>query len=269
MSYHATNDVMPYSSVARGARPGGGNALYPTTGAFWSAAYAPFNYKNGWPTSYKPDSVLTVEMGEKARFFDHKLTLNASAYYEDWKNPQLMAYPGDWAFNVSGNKATIEGADVDLKATLAEGLVFSAAVGYTHENVDPGSHWEISPSHVMPDVPLFNGSLSLAYRKQLSSEHVLTAEIDTAYVGSRYSLSFLYPYQSTASYAKLASYDLTNLRLGIESHHGWAVNAFVNNLANKHAALENMFQETEPSAAFSRVMSNQPRTIGINLSYKM
>ena len=30
-----------------------------------------------------------------------------------------------------------------------------------------------------------------------------------------------------------------------------------------------MFQETEPSAAFTRTMTNQPATMGINLTYKM
>ena len=269
LSYDFNNDMMVYANVSRGARPGGGNALYPTTGAFWSGAYAPFNYSNGWPTSYKPDSVISYEVGEKGRFFDHRLTLNASAYYENWKNPQLLAYPGDWAFNVNGDKATIEGADVDMKAILGGGFVLGAAVGYTHAKVAPGDHWEISPASVMPDVPLFNGNLSLTYQKHLADGYVFSAEVNNAYVDARYTLSFLYPYQSTGHYVKLPSYDLTNLRVGIESSRGWGVSAFINNLTNKHAALENMFQETEPSAAFGRIMTNQPLTAGINLSYKM
>jgi len=269
LSYDFDKDTMVYANVARGSRPGGGNALYPTTGAFWSGAYAPFNYTNGWPSTYKPDSVVSYEVGEKARFFDRRLTLNASAYYENWKNPQLLAYPGDWAFNVNGNKATIEGADVDMKAVLGGGFVLGAVVGYTHANVEPGDHWEISPGKVMPDVPLFNGNLSLTYQKHLNNGYIFTAEVDNAYVDSRYSLSFVYPDQSTGHYVKLPAYDLTNLRFGLESSHGWGVSAFVTNLTNKHAALENMFQETEPSAAFGRVMTNQPFTAGINLTYKM
>lgn len=269
LSYDFDHDMLVYANVARGARPGGGNAQYPTTGAFWSGAYAPFNYTNGWPSSYQPDSVWTYEVGEKARFFDHRLTLNASAYYENWRNPQLLAYPGDWAFNVNGSKATIVGADLDAKAVLGGGFVLGGALGYTHADVAPGDHWEITPAKVMPDVPLFNGNLSLTYHQPLSNGYSLTAEVDNAYVGARYSLSFVYPYQSTGHYAKLPSYDLTNLRVGIESSHGWGVSAFITNLTNKHAALENMFQETEPSAAFSRVMSNQPFTMGLNLTYKM
>jgi outer membrane receptor protein involved in Fe transport len=269
LSYDIGSSAMAYASVSRGARPGGGNAQYPTTGAFWSGAYAPFNYSNGWPSTYKPDSVWSYEVGAKARLLDHRLTVNASAWYENWKNPQLLAYPGDWAFNVNGDKANIAGADLDIKAVLGGGFTLNAATGYTHADVSPGAHWEISPANVMPDVPLFNGSLSLAYQKQLANGYTFSAEVNNAYVGARYSLSFLYPYQSTGHYAKLASYDLTNLRVGVESTHGWSVNAFINNLTNKHAALETMFQETEPSAAFGRVMTNQPLTAGVNLSYKL
>ncbi len=89
---------------------------------------------------------------------------------------------------------------------------------------------------------------------------------------SGYSLSFVYPYQSTGYFAKLPAYNLTNLtnlHFGLESPHGWRVSASVTNRTNKHAALENMFQETEPSAALSRVMTKQPLTMGFNLTDKM
>ena len=269
LSYDIDNDLMLYGSVSRGARPGGGNAQYPTTGAFWSGAYAPFNYTNGWPASYRSDTVWSYEVGEKARFFNRQLTVNASAYYANWKNPQLLAYPGDWAFNVNGDQATIAGADVSAKANLSHGFTLSGALGYTHVNVSPGAHWEITPTKVMPDVPLFNGNIDLSYRKALDNGYTFTAEVDSSYVGARYSLSFVYPYQATGHYARLPAYNLTNLHFGLESSRGWSVSAFVTNLTNKHAALENMFQETEPSAAFSRVMTNQPLTAGINLIYKM
>jgi outer membrane receptor protein involved in Fe transport len=260
---------MVFADVAKGFRPGGGNALYPTTGIFWGPAYAPLHFCCGWPPSYKPDDVWTYEAGEKAHLFDRRVTLDASIYYENWEHPQLLAYPGDWAFNINGEKAQIEGAEVRTKVILGGGFEFNATLGYTHDYVDPGLHWEILPAHVMPDVPLFNSDISLAYRRDLSNGDVLTAEADTGYVGSRYSLNFLLPYQSTGEYMKLAAYALTNLRVGLQSHNGWSAGLFVTNLFNKQAALENLFQETEPSAAFSRILTNQPRTVGLNLRYDL
>jgi outer membrane receptor protein involved in Fe transport len=269
LSYEFDPSLMVFADVAKGFRPGGGNALYPTTGIFWGPAYAPLHFCCGWPPSYKPDDVWTYEAGEKAHLFDRRVTLDASIYYENWEHPQLLAYPGDWAFNINGEKAQIEGAEVRTKVILGGGFEFNATLGYTHDYVDPGLHWEILPAHVMPDVPLFNSDISLAYRRDLSNGDVLTAEADTGYVGSRYSLNFLLPYQSTGEYMKLAAYALTNLRVGLQSHNGWSAGLFVTNLFNKQAALENLFQETEPSAAFSRILTNQPRTVGLNLRYDL
>jgi outer membrane receptor protein involved in Fe transport len=269
LSYKFSNEALVYGNVSRGARPAGGNALYPTTGAFWSAAYAPFNYTNGWPSTYRSDSVWTYEVGQKSSWFDRRLTLDVSAYYEDWRNPQLLAYPGDWAFNVNGNQARIAGVEFNARAVLGGGFVLGAAGGYTHAQVSPGDHWEITPARVLPDVPPFNGNVNLSYQRRLAEGYSFRAGIDSAYVGSRYSLTFLFPYQSTGQYAKLPAYTQTKLHAGIESSRGWGVNLFVNNLTNKHASLETMFQETEPSAAFGRIMSNQPLTAGINLTYRM
>jgi len=44
---------------------------------------------------------------------------------------------------------------------------------------------------------------------------------------------------------------------------------FANNLLNKRAELESLFQENLPSAAFNRIVTNQPRTVGVDLTYSL
>jgi outer membrane receptor protein involved in Fe transport len=66
----------------------------------------------------------------------------------------------------------------------------------------------------------------------------------------------------------LPAYDLTNIRAGIQSRDGWGAALFVNNLFNKHAQLESLFQEDLPSAAFNRIVTNQPLTAGVDLTYR-
>ena len=79
--------------------------------------FAPYKFDGGkWPSSYKPDSVWSYEIGEKARFFDRRLTLNVSAYYMDWSDIQLEALPGDWPVNLNGNSATIFGGEIEAIA---------------------------------------------------------------------------------------------------------------------------------------------------------
>jgi len=50
--------------------------------------------------AYGPDSVLSFELGEKARFDDRRFTLNADVYYIKWTNIQQVVsltcgYPYD------------------------------------------------------------------------------------------------------------------------------------------------------------------------------
>jgi outer membrane receptor protein involved in Fe transport len=121
---------------------------------------------------------------------------------------------------------------------------------------------------VLPDVAPVNGNLNLSYSTPILKKYTLTAEAETVYVGPRYSLEFLYGYSANGQYNQLPSYELTNLRVGIASQKGdWSASVFVNNVLNKQAYLEYLYAETQPSAAFNRVVSNQPLTGGVDLTY--
>jgi iron complex outermembrane recepter protein len=269
LSYEFDKDLMIFSTVAKGFRPGGGNARYPTTGPYWSAVFAPYNFSGGkWPSTYQPDSVWSYEIGEKARFLDRRLTVNASLFYEDWHNIQLEALPGDWALNINGNRATIYGGEIETRAILGDGFELAVSGSYTHAWVDPGPHWQITPTHKLSDVAPVTGSAVLSYSRQLTDKYTFTSRLENAYVSQRYSLAFPYGYSLNGTYIPLPAYDLTNIRAGVQSRDGWGAALFVNNAFNKHAQLESLFQEDLPSAAFNRIVTNQPLTAGVDLSYR-
>jgi outer membrane receptor protein involved in Fe transport len=268
LTYTFSPDLMAYGTVSSGFRPGGGNPLYPTTGAAWSSAFTQQNFTSGtWPKTYEPDRVVSYEIGEKSRLLDRRLTLNASIYYEDWRHIQLEAYPNDWALNINGNFASIYGADVDLVADLGGGFQFSLGAGYLSEWMDGGPHWVIQPLHKLPEVAPVNGTAALSYTKAFGDAYVFTARIENSYTGPRYSIFFNDPYEFVGNYEQLPSYDLINLRAGIKVHDAWSASLFVNNVTNKHAQLESMFTENEPQPSFTRIETNQPLTAGIDLSY--
>ena len=272
LTYTFNDDLNVYVTAAEGFRPGGGNAAYPTTGSVWSAAFAGMHYTGDkWPSTYNSDSVWSYEGGVKSRWLGRRLQVNASVYYEDWKHIQLLAYPVDWAFNINGNRATIYGGDVEVRALLGGGFEFGGSIGYLHDNLDGGPHWVIAPTNVLPDVAKVNGNLNLSYSTSVLKKYKFKAEVETVYVGPRYSLDFLYypGYQESGEYGSLPGYALTNFRVGIESEgKGWGVSLFVNNAFNKQASLEYLYGETQPSAAFNRVVNNQPLTGGADLTYR-
>jgi iron complex outermembrane receptor protein len=269
LSYEFDKDLMVYATAAKGFRPGGGNAKYPTTGPYWSAVYSTYGFTGGkWPSTYQPDSVWSYEIGEKARFYDRRLTVNASIYYENWDNIQLEAYPGDWALNINGNHATIYGGEIETRAILGGGFELSVSGGYTHTWLDPGPHWQIQPLNKLPEVAPVSVNVILGYSRELTAQYAFSSRLENSFIGQRYSLAFPYGYSLNGEYIPVAAYDLTNIRAGIQSRDGWGVALFVDNVFNKHAQLESLYQETLPSAAFNRIVTNQPLTGGVDLTYR-
>ena len=192
---------MVYTTVATGFRPGGGDAIYPTTGAAWGSAFQQAGYTTKWPTTYAPDRVISYELGEKARFFDRRLTVNASVYYEDWRNPQLEAYPNDWALNINGDSVSIYGADIDVLAELGAGFQLELSAGYLYEWLEGGPHWIITPIHKMPEVAPESGTLSVNYSKALGGSYTFTARLENSYTGPRYSIYFSNPYEFSGTWS--------------------------------------------------------------------
>jgi len=269
LSYTFSPDLMAYTTVSTGFRPGGGNAVYPTTGAAWGAAFQQQNYTSGkWPATYEPDRVLSYELGEKARLFDRRLTVNTSIYYEDWRHVQLEAYPNDWALNINGNYVSIYGADIDVLAELGAGFQFEFSAGYLNEWLNGGPHWVIQPIHKMPEVAPESGTVALNYSKPLSDSFTFTARLENSYTGPRYSIYFSNPYEFTGTYRQMPPYDLINIRMGVKFRDTWTAALFVNNVLNKHAQLESMFTENEPQPDFTRIVTNQPLTAGVDLSLR-
>jgi outer membrane receptor protein involved in Fe transport len=269
ISYDFTHDLKLYADVAKGFRPGGGNIKLPTTGAYWSQVFSAYGFSGTkWPSTYQSDSVWSYEIGEKARLFNDRLIVNSAVYFEDWSNIQLQAEPGDWEFQINGKSAKIYGGEIETRAVLGGGFQATASGGYTHTALDAGPHWQISPSDVLTDVPQLTANFGLSYARALTHTYQFTARVENSYVGPRYSLNFPYGYSANGKYSQLPSYDLTNVRAGIASDRGWSATLFVNNLFNKQAELEYMFAESLPAADFNRIMTNQPLTGGIDLTYR-
>ena len=270
LSYELSHDMMVYGNAASGFRPGGGNPIYPTSaGTTFGAAFIKMDFTGDkWPNSYEPDSVWSYEIGEKARFFDGRLTVNSSLYYERWQHIQLEAWPANWAENINGNHATILGGDIDTHARLGGGFELELAAGYLYEYLDGGPHWDIPPLHVLPEVAKVNGTAGLNYSTPLSDTYLFTARLENAYTGKRYTNTFPVPVQAYGEYQPMAAYDLTNIRAGIRSQRGWSTALFVNNAFNKHAQLETLWMEAIYSSANNRIVTNQPLTAGVDLSFQ-
>jgi iron complex outermembrane recepter protein len=280
LSYQPNKDLMIYATAAKGFRPGGVNQLLPTGNVglgplIESALQTKFNTTSqlSSPQTFTPDSVWNYELGEKAQFFDHRMTLNSDVYYEDWTNPQLLTDVIGFGYTVNGSAAHIYGAETELKVLLTQDLTFGANLSYDHATFlrDNAASGYLAGMSV-PDTPKVTSGQTLTYRHALTGETALVGVLENNYVGTRIDVPYglglsIYGGGTQAALVHLAAYDLTNLRLGIDRD---TLNVFVfaNNVLNKRVLLDPQPQLDIALTTFQRYTVNQPLTVGVDVNYK-
>jgi hypothetical protein len=106
---------------------------------------------------------------------------------------------------------SISSSGREIQAIVIHDLIVSANVSYAHaalvsaQLVDSG----FNPGTPIQDVPHWTSSASIAYRHSLTDQLAFTARADNTYVGGRTDETF--------SVNTLPSYDLTNVRGGVEA----------------------------------------------------
>jgi iron complex outermembrane recepter protein len=256
LEYQPTKDLTAYATAAKGFRPGAANAPIPTNiGCALTNA------------SYSPDSIWNYEIGEKAQLVDRRLTINSDFFYIKWSGvQQQITQACGYGVNANAGDARSYGPELEVSARLTDGWSLSAAGTYTSSKItrvnpaiaaaDPA----LVPGLPILNIPKYTANAALAYVHPITADYDFTARLMDSYVGSSTDVAF--------SYQELSAYDIVNLRLGAVSK-GLAGYFFVDNLTNERAALSvNTTSLSWVSPSTTRVSTNQPRTIGIEGSYR-
>ena len=215
------------------------------------------------PISFKSDNVWSYEAGEKWTLADKRVTVNGALYFEKWSGVQqtnALSSCG-YVYTANAGNAHVRGGELEIQAIVVPEVTVSGNVGYVHaalvssDLIDAG----FNPGTAIQDVPQWTSTVSAAWRHSLTDQFALTARLDNTYTGSRT--------DETYSINQLPSYDLTNIRAGLDAGH-WNAVLFVNNVADKRALISNITQAAENIPTFNRVAVSQPRTAGIDLNYR-
>lgn len=270
LSWAPNKDLTTYITASKGYRPGGLNQAVP-------------GYCGGAPVSYQADSVWNYEIGEKARLFGGRLTVNSDFYYDDWSNIQqlLLLNCGYEYYDNAGSGRTF-GPELEVTAHLTPEWAITGSGAYTDAEITspvailarsvvgnpaiaPGAITSCNTvsSCQLPilNVPKYTASVSLIYTTTIMDKYELNARITNNYVGPVVDESY-------SPIINLAPYDLINLRVGV-TQDKWNATLFINNLTNKHAEISannTSFQFNIPGLV--RISTNQPLTGGLELSYK-
>ncbi|MFB0872882.1 MULTISPECIES: TonB-dependent receptor [unclassified Sphingobium] len=116
LDHHLTDDVMGYVSISRGYKSG---------------AYKTFPLDS--PPAL-PEVIDSYELGLKTELFDRRVRLNGALFWNDIKNPQVLAVdvqgliPGIILTNAQ--QARIKGAEIGIDALVAPGLTLRGGATY-------------------------------------------------------------------------------------------------------------------------------------------
>jgi outer membrane receptor protein involved in Fe transport len=124
-----TDQSMFYASYSRGYKGGGANPPPPV------AAEGTANVTH--PATFDPEFVNAYEIGTKNTLLDSAMTLNATAFYYDYKGYQISQIVDRTSINLNFD-AKVKGAEVEATWEPLPGLRFNLSGGLEDSSVNKG-----------------------------------------------------------------------------------------------------------------------------------
>jgi iron complex outermembrane recepter protein len=259
-------DTLLYANVAKGYKQGG----FPNTNSsVFSSSQA-----------VTQESVLSYEGGAKAGFFDHRLEVNAAAYYYDYKNKQLDSKIVVPFFGIVNSLENIPKSHVlgtELEVTMRPTRALSINLGFTYTDAVIDQFTGINAAgqvanfagSAIPYTPKYQFVGNVDYTFPLTSTldgylggGVNTRSATKSVIGSPAS-----PAGASVQSADLFGidgYTTVNLQAGVASHDGhWRATIWGKNVFDK-------YYWNNTAYVFDDIVryAGMPATYGITVSYR-
>jgi outer membrane receptor protein involved in Fe transport len=253
---------MIYTTAAKGFREGAGNfpIITGTTGvpAQCSADLAALG-RTSAPLSYGPDTVWSYEIGEKLKLLDDRLTLNGDIYYLKWSKVQQPVSVCGLTFTDNDADAAVKGGELEAAFRVTPQIRLTQNVGYTHARFTTSSvESAIVAGQRLLDVPDWTVSSAIEFRTALNATNDLVARFYNSYVSSSEDVTYGLNY--------IPARDIMGLRFMVK-RKDLSASLFIDNLRNTRVEYANTSSLGFGPLNFNRISTNQPRTIGVDLSY--
>ncbi len=304
LDYHASSPTNDPTATPQGPVAGYLGPIHVLTGKSWNAVtprvtlkYVPNDHINTYLTYSKgfksggfvdasytvagaslplaPEHATNIEAGIKTRFLDNRLSANIAVFEQKTVNLQNFSGAGGIPHSYNGT-SRVRG--VELETNFHVTSVFTLAFNYAYldarflQLVDPATPLVSYAGNPLKYTPKNSFNVSARYDFPLSNDAKLTAQADYAY-SDRTSTA---DNNSTKLYPTL--YDNTegstlNGRLTYVSGDGrWSLSGWGKNLTDhyqiSYADDVTPFVTTAAGTHFWRVISNNPRTFGVTLTFR-
>ncbi|WP_321419389.1 TonB-dependent receptor domain-containing protein [uncultured Desulfobacter sp.] len=252
LAFDFTNNIMGYTSVAKGYLVGGYNFKYST------------NMNN---LTYDPEYTWNYEVGMKSAWFGNRVIANISAFYIQMTDKQVIEWDtSSQSVSVkairNASDAHSLGVELELQARPFEGVDIFAGLGIIEAEIDDWISTEYDSStgnsyqydysgKRLPNVPDYTYNLGIQYR-HLSGWF---CRVDWLGTGSVYS--------DAKNTAKEDNYQIINLRLGFESEN-YDIHLWCKNLFDEDYLQVRFASSTSADQGFD----GYPRMIGVTYTYR-
>lgn len=245
LRYAMTDDVSLAFVAQRGYRSGGSS----------------FNVARSMVVAYDPEYTDNYEVSLRSQWLGGRLTLNANAYYIDWKDKQVSANFGLGSFDyhtVNAGRAHLHGFEVEATHRPSAGFDWYASLGHARTRFDEfepvlgGDVYDYSGTE-FPYAPHWTFAVGGNWR---FAEHWV-ANLNANYRSAIYT-------DTGAFQDRLGSRTLVNGRFGYEGG-GWSGWLFVENLFDEEYI---QYRYTDPSLGLSHGVLGAPRVVGVGLEMR-
>jgi len=233
---------------------------------------------------YDPEYVWAYELGLKSRFADGRVTANIGAFYYDYSDLQVGKVVNLSATVVNAAKATIMGAEAEVRAALDYGIELNAGLSLLDATYDefltedpgyPGGAGTCGKLVTLPRTlslegcslprsPEYQGNVGAQWTGALGNGGQLRARADYAFRGKQYFTQFNRENVSQDSYGTLG------LRLAYTTPSDrWTVTAYGDNITDEDyfaTVLESGV--AAPGSVVPQAVMGSPATYGITFTVK-
>ncbi len=166
VQYAMNDDLQFFAQYATGARNGNVNSTV-TLGIL--EAFLPGGSEG--LAGYEDDSTAAYEIGMKSRFWDGRATFNASLFYTDYEDLQVVleAPPFGFALLANAGEATNTGFEAEFAAQITDRLSVFAGANYVEAELgedlvfNPTTGETLPSGTLLPNTPEFGANAGFEY----------------------------------------------------------------------------------------------------------
>jgi iron complex outermembrane recepter protein len=259
VQYQPSDDLNVYASAAKGFRIGGVNGNVPV--GLCGAELASIGLDPSNASSFDSDELWSYELGFKSSLSDNRVTLNAAAFFIDWTEiQQLNRLTCGFQLTQNAGAAESKGFEVEINAAPTDNLILSAGIGYTDAEItNTGGVAGVSVGDPIQGVPDWTVTGSAQYHFDWNNAWQGMFRADANHYGQSFSSN---NESSNANLREREAWSAVNFRLSAMNEK-YEVTLFADNITDERANLADSRSIAAETPGRQRLVTNRPRTIGV------